>query len=91
MDVPDAFWNGEQKLLWQAAHTEEIFKSFPTIYLSMADSDDDTQEFCLAIVPQVLWLRRIKTLTYHNCNSYLYDRSFTSCERIPILLSFSST
>ena len=69
MDVPDAFWNGEQKLLWQAAHTEEIFESFPTIYLSMADSDDDTQEFCLAIVPQVLWLHRIKMLTYHKCNS----------------------
>lgn len=53
MDVPEEFWMGKQKLLWQAAHVEEIYQSFPTLYLSLATADDSTQEFCLAVVPQV--------------------------------------
>ena len=53
MDVPEEFWIGEQKLLWQAAHVEEIYRSFPTLYLSMATEKDEAQEFCLAVVPQV--------------------------------------
>ena len=53
LDVPDEFWVGEQKLLWQAAYVEEIYQSFPTLYLGMATDDDEGQEFCLAVVPQV--------------------------------------
>ena len=59
MDVPDEFWSGEQKLLWQAAHVEEIYQSFPTIYLSMAADENSSQEFCLAVVPQVICTARL--------------------------------
>ena len=53
IDVPDEFWMGKQKLLWQSAHIEEIYQCFPTLYLSMAVDEDSTQEFSLAVVPQV--------------------------------------
>ena len=53
MDVPEEFWIGERKLLWQAAHVEEIYQCFPTIHLSMAVHQNDSEEFSLAIVPQV--------------------------------------
>ena len=56
MAVPDEFWNGEQKLLWQAEHVEEIYQSFPTLHLSMAADDNSSQEFGVAVVPQVIWL-----------------------------------
>ena len=54
LDVPEEFWVGERKLLWQSAHIEEIYLCFPTLYLSMAVDEDSTQEFRLAVVPQVL-------------------------------------
>ena len=53
MAVPDEFWNGEQKLLWRAEHVEEIYQSFPTLHLSMAADENSSQEFCLAVGPQV--------------------------------------
>ena len=53
MVVPEEFWIGERKLLWQAAHIEEIYECFPTIHLSMADHQNSSQQFTLAIVPQV--------------------------------------
>ena len=53
MTVPEEFWMGESKLLWQAAHVEEIYQCFPTIHLSMANHLNSSQEFSLAIVPQV--------------------------------------
>ena len=53
MAVPEEFWEGERKLLWQAAHIEEIYECFPTIHLSMADHSNSREEFNLAIVPQV--------------------------------------
>ncbi|CAI8027696.1 Beta-secretase [Geodia barretti] len=52
--VPEEFWIGERKLLWQAAHVEEIYECFPTIHLSMADHQNSSQQFTLAIVPQVI-------------------------------------
>jgi beta-site APP-cleaving enzyme 1 (memapsin 2) len=58
MAIPEEFWSGERKLLWRAEHIEEIYQCFPTLYLGMADEEDSSQEFSLAIVPQ-LYLRQI--------------------------------
>ena len=54
LEVPDTFWNGTSKLMWQAQHKDEIFSSFPTFHIGFSSNEDSSEGFSLAVTPQVL-------------------------------------
>ena len=54
LDVPETFWDGKSKLMWQAQYKDEIFRSFPTFHIGFSSNEDSSEGFSLAVTPQVL-------------------------------------
>ena len=53
LPVPYSFWLGGSKLAWPADDKATIYRAFPTLYLAFATSGNASEEFSLAITPQV--------------------------------------
>ena len=53
LTVPESFWVGGSKLAWPTMDKSYIYDAFPTLFIGFAISENSSQEFSLAITPQV--------------------------------------
>jgi len=76
LPVPYSFWLGGSKLAWPADDKATIYRAFPTLYLAFATSGNASEEFSLAITPQV-------GSAHSLCNAHIGWAVLTLCNAHP--------
>lgn len=53
LEVPEDFWIGGLKISWPSESVDILFEAFPTFFIGLPKDGDSSNEFGLAVTPQV--------------------------------------